>query len=163
MRHLARTVVLLASLSLAATGEQPKWQGSWAASVGYGGVTAFTGTWSAVPGQAADMVAGTWSLQDQRGSEMATGTWAAGKEGKVWKGTWQARCVLRPGLRRYLAYTSGASSDVTVYRVVRSRNRESHQRELGNGQSCRGLDDPHLRAEMNCHHITDCQTPIPPA
>jgi hypothetical protein len=22
---------------------------------------------------------------------LATGTWAAGKEGKVWKGTWQAR------------------------------------------------------------------------
>jgi hypothetical protein len=91
MRHFARTAILVASVSLAGGAEQPKWQGSWAASVGNGGATAFTGTWSAVPGQAADTVAGTWSLRDQNGAEVATGTWAAGKEGKVWKGTWQAR------------------------------------------------------------------------
>lgn len=50
----------------------------------------FGGTWSAVPA-AADTVTGNWSLRDQNGTELATGTWAAGKEGKVWKGTWQAR------------------------------------------------------------------------
>jgi hypothetical protein len=36
-------------------------------------------------------VGGTWTLRDQNGTELAAGTWAAGKEGKVWKGTWQAR------------------------------------------------------------------------
>lgn len=51
----------------------------------------FAGTWSAVPGEAVDTVAGTWSLRDQNGVEVATGTWAAGKEGRVWKGSWQAR------------------------------------------------------------------------
>ena len=91
MKHFASTVILLAGLSLAVSAEQPKWQGSWAASVGNGGATAFTGTWNAAPGPASDTVAGNWSLQDQKGAEVATGTWAAAKEGKVWKGTWQAR------------------------------------------------------------------------
>jgi hypothetical protein len=91
MRHFVRTAILLASLSLVDGAEQPKWQGSWAASVGNGGTTAFMGTWTAVPGPAADTVAGSWSLRDQNGAEAATGTWAAAKEGKVWKGTWQAR------------------------------------------------------------------------
>jgi hypothetical protein len=44
-----------------------------------------------VPGEASDTVAGSWSLLDRNGTELATGTWAAGKEGKVWRGTWQAR------------------------------------------------------------------------
>jgi hypothetical protein len=49
------------------------------------------GTWSGAPGQAPDTIAGSWSLRDQSGTELATGTWAAGKNGKVWKRTWQAR------------------------------------------------------------------------
>ncbi len=49
------------------------------------------GTWNAAPGKAPDTVAGTWSLRDQNGADLATGTWAAGRDGKVWKGTWQAR------------------------------------------------------------------------
>jgi hypothetical protein len=53
--------------------DQPQWQGTWAATVSSGAT--FAG----------------WSLRDQHGAELATGTWAAGKEGKVWKGSWQAR------------------------------------------------------------------------
>jgi hypothetical protein len=36
---------------------------------------------------------GGWDLVNSRsdGAELATGTWAAGKDGKFWKGTWQAR------------------------------------------------------------------------
>lgn len=90
MKHLAWAVILLSSSLLAKATEEPKWQGTWAATVGTGG-TAFAGTWNAAPGAAPDTVAGTWSLRDQNGTELATGTWAAGKEGKVWKGTWQAR------------------------------------------------------------------------
>jgi hypothetical protein len=89
MRHLAWTVILLSSRLLAGATDQPKWQGTWAATVSTGG--AFAGTWDAAPGSAPDTVAGTWSLRDQSGTELATGTWAAGKEGKVWNGTWQAR------------------------------------------------------------------------
>jgi len=84
-------MALLFCLCVAGGAEQPKWQGSWAASVGNSGATAFVGIWNAIPGQAADTVVGTWSLRDQNGGELATGTWAAAKEGKVWKGTWQAR------------------------------------------------------------------------
>jgi len=84
---VAWTVFLLASFLLGA--DQTNWQGNWAASVGSGAMLA--GTWSAAPGQAPDTVAGSWSLRDQSGTELATGTWAAGKEGRVWKGTWQAR------------------------------------------------------------------------
>jgi hypothetical protein len=91
MRHVARTVILLVVLCVAAVGQQPKWQGSFAASIGSGGVTAFTGTWTAVPGETPETVSGTWSLRDPSGAEVARGTWAAVKEGKVWKGTWQAR------------------------------------------------------------------------
>jgi hypothetical protein len=95
MRHLAR-VAMVAGLSVAGlcfAGEAPQstWRGSWAASIGSGGTTAFAGTWSAVPGKTADVVAGSWSLRDQTGAELATGTWAAAKEGKIWKGSWQAR------------------------------------------------------------------------
>ncbi len=88
MKHLAWAVILLSSCLLAA--DQPNWQGTWVASVGTGGPK-FAGTWNAAPGEAPDTVAGTWSLQDQNGTELATGTWAAGKERKVWRGTWQAR------------------------------------------------------------------------
>jgi hypothetical protein len=87
MTRLAWTVLLFASISLAA--DQGQWQGTWVATAG-GGI-ALAGTWNAVPGEAPDTIAGSWSLRDQNGSELATGTWAAGKEGKVWKGTWQAR------------------------------------------------------------------------
>jgi hypothetical protein len=87
MRLLA--VILLSSSLLAGVADQPKWQGTWAATAGNGG--AFAGTWNASPGETTDTVAGTWSLRDQNGAELATGTWAMGKEGKVWKGTWQAR------------------------------------------------------------------------
>jgi hypothetical protein len=88
MRHLAWTVLLLSSLLRAGAADQLKWQGTWAATSGGG---AFAGTWNAAPGDAPDTVAGSWSLRDQNGAELATGTWAAGKEGKIWKGTWQAR------------------------------------------------------------------------
>jgi hypothetical protein len=91
MRHLVQPLILLASLSLAGNAQQPKWQGTWAASIGSSGTTAFTGTWDAVPGEARDTANGTWSLRDQNGAEVARGTWAAGKESNVWKGTWQAR------------------------------------------------------------------------
>jgi len=96
MKYLAWTVILLSSSSPAWAADQPKWQGTWAATVGSGG--AFAGTWTAAPGGAPDTVAGTWSLRDQNGTELATGTWAAGKVGKVWKGTWQAR---RPSGQTY--------------------------------------------------------------
>jgi len=88
MKSVAWIVFLLSSFLLGAA-DQPNWQGTWAASAGSGAMLA--GTWSAAPGQAPDTVAGSWSLRDQNGTELATGTWAAGKEGKVWKGTWQAR------------------------------------------------------------------------
>ena len=90
MKHLAWTAILLPGVLLAGTADQPKWQGTWAATVG-GGTTALAGTWNAAPGDAPDTIAGTWSLRDQNGTELATGTWAAGKEGRVWKGSWQAR------------------------------------------------------------------------
>jgi hypothetical protein len=90
MKHLLWIVILLSSFIADAAADQPKWQGTWAATTGSGGTT-FAGTWDAVPGGAPDQVAGTWSLRDQNGTELATGTWAAGKEGKLWKGTWQAR------------------------------------------------------------------------
>jgi hypothetical protein len=88
MKHLVWTILLLSSSLPAA--DQPTWQGTWAATIGTGG-TMLAGTWTAVPGQAPDTVAGNWSLRDQNGAELATGTWAAGKDGKLWKGTWQAR------------------------------------------------------------------------
>jgi hypothetical protein len=91
MRRFAWAMILLSSFSLAGAADQPKWQGTWAATIGSGATAAFTGTWNAIPGEAPDTVAGTWSLRDQNGAELATGTWAAGKEGKVWKGSWQAR------------------------------------------------------------------------
>jgi hypothetical protein len=89
MKPLAWLVILLSNLSLAAAADQPKWQGTWVATVGSG--AALAGTWSATAGEATDTIAGSWSLRDQNGAELATGTWAAGKEGKAWKGTWQAR------------------------------------------------------------------------
>lgn len=89
MKPLAWTVILLSSFLLVEAAGQPKWQGTWAATGGSG--SGFAGTWNAVPGEAPDTVAGTWSLRDQNGAELATGTWAAGKEGKAWKGSWQAR------------------------------------------------------------------------
>jgi hypothetical protein len=89
MRHLAWTVILLPGFLLAGAADQPKWQGTWAATAGNG--AAFAGTWNAAPGEAPETIAGSWSLRDQNGAELAMGTWAAGKDGKVWKGTWQAR------------------------------------------------------------------------
>jgi hypothetical protein len=91
MRHLAHAMILLATLSLAGDAQQPKWQGTWAASIGSSGTTAFAGTWDAVPGETKDTANGAWSLRDQNGAELARGTWAARKEANVWKGTWQAR------------------------------------------------------------------------
>jgi hypothetical protein len=89
MKHFACTVILLSSFLPAWAADQSKWQGTWAATAGSG--SAFAGTWNAAPGEAPDTVGGAWSLRDQNGTELATGSWAAGKEGKVWKGTWQAR------------------------------------------------------------------------
>lgn len=91
MRHLAWIVILLLGFSLSGPADQRQWHGTWAASAGSASAAALTGTWDAAPGEAADTVAGTWSLRDQNGAELATGTWAAGKDGKVWKGSWQAR------------------------------------------------------------------------
>jgi hypothetical protein len=88
MKHFAWAVILLSSF-LTRAADQPKWQGTWAVTAGSG--SAFAGTWNASPGETPDNVGGTWSLRDQNGAELATGTWAAGKEGKAWKGTWQAR------------------------------------------------------------------------
>lgn len=82
------SLILLSSLSVSRGADQPRWQGTWAATAGS---TSFAGTWDAVPGDAPNTVAGNWSLRDQNGAEVATGTWAAGKEGKFWRGTWQAR------------------------------------------------------------------------
>jgi len=87
MKRLAWSVILLSSLAWGA--DSPRWQGTWAATAG-GGV-AFAGTWDAAPGSTPDAAGGNWTLRDQNGTELATGTWAAGKEGKSWKGVWQAR------------------------------------------------------------------------
>ena len=84
------TLLLVLVFALPDGAQQQKWHGTWAATVGTGG-TVFAGTWSAVPGDAPDTVIGSWSLRDKSGAELATGTWAAGKDGKVWKGSWQAR------------------------------------------------------------------------
>ena len=81
---------LIALLSLPAIAQQPKWHGTWAATVGNSS-TVFAGTWTALPGESPETLIGSWSLRDQSGAELASGTWAAGKEGKVWRGTWQAR------------------------------------------------------------------------
>jgi hypothetical protein len=89
IRRWAFALFLLSSLSMSMRAVPPQWQGTWAATVASGAT--FAGTWNAAPGQAPDTVAGAWSLRDQNGAELATGTWAAGKEGKVWKGSWQAR------------------------------------------------------------------------
>jgi hypothetical protein len=90
MRCLAWTLMVFASLLPARGADQPAWQGTWSAAIGTGG-TVFAGTWSGSPGQSPDVAGGAWSLRDPSGAELATGTWAAGKEGRVWKGTWQAR------------------------------------------------------------------------
>jgi hypothetical protein len=90
MGRFVWAVILLASAWPGAAAEQEHWSGTWAATVGAGS-TAFAGTWEAAPGASADSVNGTWSLRDANGNEVATGTWAAAKDGKVWKGTWQAR------------------------------------------------------------------------
>jgi hypothetical protein len=90
MKHVAWLGVLLSGVLLAEAPNQTAWQGTWAATVG-SGHTAFAGTWNASAGAAPDTVTGTWSLLDPNGAELASGTWAAGKDGKVWKGTWQAR------------------------------------------------------------------------
>jgi hypothetical protein len=90
MNRHAWILILLLSCTFAAAAQEKKWHGTWAATVGSGG-TAFAGTWNAVPSEAADTVVGSWSVRDQNGAELATGTWAAGKDDKIWKGSWQAR------------------------------------------------------------------------
>lgn len=87
MKRLAVVLFLLATLLSAG---EPGWQGTWSAVIGTGGPV-FAGTWNAAPGQSPNTVGGAWSLRDPNGAELATGTWAAGKQGKLWKGTWQAR------------------------------------------------------------------------
>ncbi len=88
VKRLTWAAVVLLTAALAPAADRPHWQGTWAATAG---TAAFAGTWDAAPGQSADTLAGTWALRDQNGAELAAGTWAAGKEGKLWKGTWQAR------------------------------------------------------------------------
>jgi hypothetical protein len=90
LQRLAWCFLLLAAISLQGADQTP-WNGTWAANIAGG--AAFAGTWSAAQGEAPDTVGGSWALLDQNGTELATGTWAAGKEGRVWKGTWQARRV----------------------------------------------------------------------
>lgn len=123
MKRLAWVLILFASLLPArgagqALGSSEKqWQGTWSAVIGTGG-TVFAGTWNASPGPAQDTASGAWSLRDQNGAQLATGTWAAGKEGKFWKGTWQAR---RPsgqvydGTWRSQAAISGASPFAALF------------------------------------------------
>jgi hypothetical protein len=95
VQRLAWVLILLAGFLPARGADQPAWQGTWSAVIGTGGGsgggTVFAGTWNASPGPSKDTAGGAWSLRDQNGAELATGTWAAGKEGKFWKGTWQAR------------------------------------------------------------------------
>jgi hypothetical protein len=90
MKRLAWALIVFASFFPARGADPPAWQGTWSAAIATGG-TAFAGTWNASPGQSPDTAGGGWSLRDLNGAELATGTWAAGKEGKFWKGTWQAR------------------------------------------------------------------------
>ena len=88
MRRLVWIWVLLSSFYSVQGADRPQWQGTWSATAG---PNTFAGTWDATPGQARETVAGSWSLRDQNGTSLAAGTWAAGKEGRFWKGTWQAR------------------------------------------------------------------------
>jgi hypothetical protein len=90
MNRLARTLLVLLSLSLAAAAQPKKWRGTWSATVGSGG-RAFRGTWDATLGHDPDTVLGSWTVTDQAGATVATGTWAARKGEKAWKGSWQAR------------------------------------------------------------------------
>ena len=90
MNRLARTLLLLLSLSLAAAAQPKTWGGTWVATVGSGG-RAFRGTWDATPGRDPDTVLGNWTVMDQAGATVADGTWSARKAEKIWKGSWQAR------------------------------------------------------------------------
>lgn len=124
MQRLGFALILLACLWPARGADQTGWQGTWSAVIGTGGGTVFAGTWNASPGQSRDTVGGAWSLRDQNGAELATGTWAAGKEGKLWKGTWQAR---RPsgqvydGTWRAQAALSGAAPFTELFQAALSQ------------------------------------------
>lgn len=120
MKPLAWILIVFASFLPARGADQPDWQGTWSAVIGTGG-TVFAGTWNASPGASPDTVGGAWSLRDQNGAELATGTWAAGKAGKFWKGTWQAR---RPsgqvydGTWRARAAMSGGSPFTALFQAA---------------------------------------------
>lgn len=123
MKRLAGVLIVLASFLPARGAGQPGWQGTWSAVIGTGG-TIFAGTWSASPGESPDTVGGAWSLRDQNGAELATGTWAAGKDGKLWKGTWQARRAsgqVYDGTWRAQTALSGASSFAALFEAAISQ------------------------------------------
>ena len=90
MNRLARTLLLLLSLSLAAAAQPKTWSGTWSATIGNGG-TVFGGTWDAAAGDDADTVSGNWTLMDKSGAALVDGTWAAHKDQNVWRGIWKAR------------------------------------------------------------------------
>jgi hypothetical protein len=123
MERLAWVLILFAGFLPARGADQPAWQGTWSAVIGTGG-TIFAGTWSASPGQSPGTAGGAWSLRDQNGAELATGTWAAGKQGKFWNGTWQAR---RPsgqvydGTWRARAALSGAAPFAAMFEAAISQ------------------------------------------
>jgi hypothetical protein len=90
LNRLARTILLLLSLSLAAVSEPKTWRGTWSATIG-NGATVFGGTWDAAAGDDADTASGNWTLMDKSGATLADGTWAANKDQNVWRGVWKAR------------------------------------------------------------------------
>ena len=88
-RHL-RILLLLLILALPAAAQPTTWSGAWSATAG-DHARAFEGTWDATVGDDPDTAAGNWALRDQAGAVLASGSWAARKDGKIWKGGWQAR------------------------------------------------------------------------
>jgi hypothetical protein len=123
MKHLAWVLILCTSFWPARGADPQAWQGTWSAVAGSGG-TVFAGTWNASPGQSPQTAGGTWSLRDQNGAEVASGTWAAGKEGKIWKGTWQARRAsgqVYDGTWRTPAALSGAAPFAALFQAAISQ------------------------------------------
>jgi hypothetical protein len=90
MRRLARTVLLLLSLSPAVPAQPKTWHGTWGANVA-NSARVFSGTWDAVSSGDPNTVTGNWTLADQGGATLAAGAWSARKREKFWDGAWQAR------------------------------------------------------------------------
>jgi hypothetical protein len=86
MNRLARALLLLLSLSLAAAAQPKKWRGTWSATVGNGG-RLFRGTLDASLDHDPDTVLGSRTMMDQAGATTAAGTWLARKDEKIWRAT----------------------------------------------------------------------------